>query len=1136
MKNKNRMIILLLAIFLLFSISSVCAGDTDNEIIGSDDATQIELSQGDENNELLNTPDTEDNQPLEQSDNEEIIGETDDGSLTALKNKIGNATENSTITLENDYEWDDNFNDSEIIIEKPMTIDGQGHKIDADDSIRIFKVVADNVVIKNITFVNGNDGAIFWNGNSGTIFNCSFIDNYAYRGGAIFWNGTDGTISNCRFVNNLADEYGGAIRWEGGNGSVSNCSFENNKITMNRPEINHNGGAIFWSGAEGTVSNSCFKNSSAVYGGAIQWSNIKGSILNCSFVDNSAKNGGAVEWYSADGIVSDCIFENNNATTGGAVHWSGARGSLSNSYFVNNTAQRGGGIYWNTENGVVSGSYFVNNSAVSGDSYIAFNGGAIYWANKNGVVSSCSFLNNHANSKGDAIYSSEYLNANYNWFGNDATNYKDAKPPVTENAVPEYILFLNATANPNIVPLLDISDIVFKLYSYNLYSGEISEYDNTLLKTINLTITPTKGTVNVSHVNPGDAIKYNATELGTGSATASIEDIQFTIKFENKLNPYLKIEPQEYTYSENTIITISYVQGASGKVNVILKGKKHNEKFTNLDLNTAIPLGAINADEYNITIEYLGDESYAPYKANSTLIINKANSTLTVENMTFDYGSKGSTTASFINASSVVAEVIDQKDAIVIVNGNEITVSNLNFGNYTLSVTTVTDENHNNITKTAKISVNKINSTITIPVIIVNYGESKNVTVATTGAINITAEIDGQSLPVDGFTIIISGLNLRNYTMTVTTTPDGNHYSVNKTAKVTVVKPDSTLDIDNIVMNYGDFLNITVNTTGAIGITAKINNTNVTVDGFTIPISGLNATYYPLTVTTITDETHNPTSKTVTILVNKINSVIEVNDTIMNYGDSANITVNTTGAIGITAKIDDEIVNVTDNVIPVSGLNAGTHLLTISTITDANHKAVSTIATITVNGLKTEITANEITTTYNIDKDLIITLKDSKGNPLNDFDITVDLNGFKTYKTDINGQVKISTKGLIPKTYAAKIMFNGNNNYLSSAKEVKVTVKKATPKLTAKAKKFKVKTKTKKYAITLKNNIGKAIKKTKVTLKVNGKTYKAKTNSKGKATFKIKNLKKKGKFTAKVKFAGNKYYKSVSKKVKITVK
>ena len=66
---------------------------------------------------------------------------------------------------------------------------------------------------------------------------------------------------------------------------------------------------------------------------------------------------------------------------------------------------------------------------------------------------------------------------------------------------------------------------------------------------------------------------------------------------------------------------------------------------------------------------------------------------------------------------------------------------------------------------------------------------------------------------------------------------------------------------------------------------------------------------------------------------------------------------------------------------------------------------------------------------------------------------------------------------------------------------------------------------------------GKApLKKVQVTIKVGKKTYKAKTNTKGKATFKINKLTKKGKYTAVIKFKGNKTYKAASKKVKITVK
>ena len=52
-------------------------------------------------------------------------------------------------------------------------------------------------------------------------------------------------------------------------------------------------------------------------------------------------------------------------------------------------------------------------------------------------------------------------------------------------------------------------------------------------------------------------------------------------------------------------------------------------------------------------------------------------------------------------------------------------------------------------------------------------------------------------------------------------------------------------------------------------------------------------------------------------------------------------------------------------------------------------------------------------------------------------------------------------------------------------------------------------------------------------LKIN---IKAKNNSKGKATFKIKKLTKKAKYTAKVTFKGDKYYNKKTKKVKITIK
>ena len=141
----------------------------------------------------------------------------------------------------------------------------------------------------------------------------------------------------------------------------------------------------------------------------------------------------------------------------------------------------------------------------------------------------------------------------------------------------------------------------------------------------------------------------------------------------------------------------------------------------------------------------------------------------------------------------------------------------------------------------------------------------------------------------------------------------------------------------------------------------------------------------------------------------------------------------------------------------------------------------------------------------------------------------------KTLTTNAKGQVSLNVATLVPKTYTASIKFAGDNDYTASSLNTRVVVSKAMPKLAANAKTFRVKAKVKKYTAILKNNRGQVMKKVYLTLRVGKKTYKAATNSRGIATFNVK-LTKKGRYTAIVKFAGNKYYRPISKKVRITVK
>ena len=260
----------------------------------------------------------------------------------------------------------------------------------------------------------------------------------------------------------------------------------------------------------------------------------------------------------------------------------------------------------------------------------------------------------------------------------------------------------------------------------------------------------------------------------------------------------------------------------------------------------------------------------------------------------------------------------------------------------------------------------------------------------------------------------------------------------------------------------------------------------------------------------------------------------------INVGDKLTVTVTvkpnaTTGNVIITLDGNDYATVILNNsvaTVEISGLKNGIHTVTAIYSGDSMYKSAEASVNVTVNKIKTKLSAKAITATYNINKYLVVVLKDVNGNPIKGAKVSVNLGATKTYKTNSKGQIKIPTKSLVPKKYTAKVTFKGTAIYASSTAKVKVVVKKASSKLSAKKKTFKVKTKNKKFYAVLKNSKGKAIKKAKVYIKVKGKKYSKYTNKKGVATFNLKLSK--GKYVVGVGFAGNKYYKK-AKTVKTTV-
>jgi predicted outer membrane repeat protein len=158
------------------------------------------------------------------------------GTFTEMKNLI--EAENNTVILDKNYQYDQTSDKdliNGIIINKEITIDGNGHNINGLNKSRIFNIQSDNVTIKNIELENGNHdelaGAIYWNASNGKLLNSTLTNNFAPNGGAIYLAKDNNTINSSKFYENEAGLYGGAIYVGQKDTVITNNLFENNHAT-----------------------------------------------------------------------------------------------------------------------------------------------------------------------------------------------------------------------------------------------------------------------------------------------------------------------------------------------------------------------------------------------------------------------------------------------------------------------------------------------------------------------------------------------------------------------------------------------------------------------------------------------------------------------------------------------------------------------------------------------------------------------------------------------------------------------------------------------------------------------------------------------------------------------------------------
>ena len=1042
----------------------------------------------------------------------------------AFLNYTINGNNNSVIELSNDFYYDAAYDAvydaafvNGIVINRSVTIKGNGNTIDAKKHARIFNIQSNNVILKNITFANGQTqgatldgqgGAIFWQGSEGEVSHCTFINNTANTaivsdGGAIRWYGSNGNIHDCIFINNKANDGGGAISFRS-YGSVTNCNFNANSATVGGAiamvsgsvtncNFNANsatvGGAIYMD--SGSVTNCNFNANSATVGGAIYMDS--GSVTNCNFTANGVTGGGgAIYCYEQDCSVTNCNFNANTALEGGAIYCYEQDCSVTNCNFTANNASFGGAV-WMFSGSVINSS-FVNNTSIAG-------GGAIRFASSDSSVKYCNFTDNSAKYGGAVNFDNSGSVENC-YFVNNSVNVDGRGGAVYFRGGNANVAYCNFTNN-------NAFDNGGAIYFAN---------DGDVLKC--------NFTANTAN-NCGGAVFVNG-------ASGKITDSLFTLN-EAIFGGALYLNNQDLILSVSDFIANNAVQGGA----VYIMGGNNVISNSTFDYNNATYSLRVDVSKNKNKTKggaiYIGGENNVIY--NSKFYGNAAG----VAN---DTAVIVQTTPGLLGAYLDVTGVGDDGlgGAIFIgANGNNITSNEFNdniarngsavyndaSGTYfkgglfikNQAWSYVLEVNGTNKTHCKDNIINKIYYGANVEIKLYNYIAGDNILNGIYNARN-----------VGDVTFNTVGYIIDNDIAIVKRTIDGNT-NPELGAKEGILYQDSLERYQTMVIT------VRCNETGEI-----VANKTVRTDlygNYSFNLVGLNSGIYTIVAYHPEDANYRHIITSNIFEIVKLDSTLDVGDMVFDYNSTGYVNVSLENAIGIEANVighPQAIITINGTIISVSNLSAGNYILNVTTIVDGNHNSVTKTANITVNKIKTVLSANAVATVYNVNKYLVITLKDVYGNPLKDVGISVDLNGAKKYTTDANGQVKVSTKGLAPKTYTAKVTFNGDTNYEKSAKNVKVTVKKAASKIAAAKKTFKAKTKVKKYAAVLKDSTGKVIKNAKLTLKVKGNVYSAKTNSKGKAVFKITKLNKKGTYKVVIKFNGDKYYAKSGKNTKITVK
>ena len=621
----------------------------------------------------------------------------------------------------------------------------------------------------------------------------------------------------------------------------------------------------------------------------------------------------------------------------------------------------------------------------------------------------------------------------------------------------------------------------------------------------------------------------DVTYLGDDNFNMNNTKVTFTVTEVAKENTTINLDV--LVYEDTALIMVDLDKAATGLVKLYMVLKETGEDYTMymdvVDGHVETFTNSIVPGNYSVVATYMGDSVFNTNTTSKDVEI--VGHILKDTPITANVVVNGNRVTLTVNVDENATGVVELKFGdnvfnIALTDGVGTLTTSLPYGNYSLDITYLGDENFNkNSTKCefAVVAPTKENTTISLDVDVVS---NENIAIFTvevdskaTGIVKF--EVTGAeeySLYVDvieGKAVFEDVLKDGNYTVIATYMGDSRFNTNVTSADFTIstpAKPDINITLPDIVPGESSVVDVALpgDAAGTVFVLVdgkEVSSAPVTNGSAKVTIPELTAGNHTVEVKYSGDAKYASITKTSSVNVSKVDvpansTSIKITLDVGSKSPKFNITLpnDAKGYVVISINGIDYFASVENGtaIVNVPSLAYGSYNVNVTYSGDDKYNSL--IKNTTAKIPKPKLTAKNIKIGYtNAYKYKVRVTIDGKA-VVKQY-VTFKFNK-KTYKRLTNSKGYATLK--LPKVKPKKTKYTITMSY----KDIKLSKKiKVNSIIVAKNLKVKKSAKYLKIKVKLKTVAKKVQKGKKITLKFNGKKYKTKTNKKAVATFKIKN-------------------------------